>query len=374
MHLTNDTTTPVPTAARRAGPRRAGIGAALAVTLLVAGCTGAAAAITPAGTAAAPVAAGTTPGPTAAVTVTAGSTGDTAQALQGDYVRAIAAVSPSVVVIESSGGLGSGIIFDTKGDIVTNAHVVDGSTTFKVTFPDGTELPGTLVGTFTGDDLAVIKVNGTNLHPATFGDSSKLAVGDIVLAVGNPLGLQSSVTQGIVSAVGRTVSEPNGAALPNVIQTSAAINPGNSGGALVDISGDVVGIPTLAAVDQQLGGSAPGIGFAISSNVATDIANQLITNGKVVDSHRAFLGVQVTDASGAPGAVVVSVQAGSPAATAGIVKGEAIASVDGKPTATAGDLTTVLAGLQPAQSVKVDLVHPDGTKTTVTVVLGELPG
>ena len=121
------------------------------------------------------------------------------------------------------------------------------------------------------------------------------------MAVGNPLGLQSSVTQGIVSALGRDVAEPGGVTLPGTIQTSAAINPGNSGGALVDINGDVVGIPTLAAVDQELGGSAPGIGFAIPSNDAKDFAGQLIKNGKVTASHRAYLGIQAANVTGEPG-------------------------------------------------------------------------
>ncbi|MFL5724474.1 MAG: S1C family serine protease, partial [Chloroflexota bacterium] len=161
-------------------------------------------------------------------------------------------VSPSVVVIETTGGLGSGIVFDSDGDITTNAHVVGDATTFRVTLADGRQFPGKLVGTFPANDLAVIKFSAPNLQPATFADSSKLEVGQIVMAVGNPLGLQSSVTQGIISAVGRDVAEPGGATLPGTIQTSAAINPGNSGGALVDINGDVVGIPTLAAVDQEL--------------------------------------------------------------------------------------------------------------------------
>ena len=127
------------------------------------------------------------------------------------------------------------------------------------------------------------------LPAATFADSSKLAVGDIVMAIGNPLGLSSSVTDGIVSAVGRTVSEGNGVVIPDAIQTSAPINPGNSGGALVDLSGNVVGIPTLAATDPQLGGgAAPGIGFAINSNTARDIAQQLATTGRVtLGVHRA---------------------------------------------------------------------------------------
>jgi S1-C subfamily serine protease len=139
----------------------------------------------------------------------------------------------------------------------------------------------------TADDLAVVHVPATGLQPATFADSSKLVVGDIVLAVGNPLGLQSTVTEGIVSALGRSVPESATVTLPNVIQTSAAINPGNSGGALVDLNGSVVGIPTLALSDPQMGGAAVGIGFAIPSSVVSNIANQLITYGKVVNAQPA---------------------------------------------------------------------------------------
>jgi S1-C subfamily serine protease len=205
-----------------------------------------------------------------------------AAALQIDFVRVVTSVSPSVVVIETTSGLGSGIVFDAKGDIVTNYHVVAGSTKFTVTFSDGQKLPGTLVGTYPAGDLAVIHVTSTVLKPATFGDSSKLVAGDIVLAVGSPLGLQGSVTQGIVSALGRKVPESKTVTLPDVIQTSAEINPGNSGGALVDLAGDVVGIPTLAALDPELGNTAAaGIGFAIPSNVVVDVAGQLIANGRV---------------------------------------------------------------------------------------------
>ena len=206
-----------------------------------------------------------------------------ATALQDDFVTVVGTVTPSVVVIETASGLGSGIVFDAKGNIVTNDHVVDGSTKFRVMLADGTKLPGTLVGTYPAGDLAVIHVTGTGLKPATFGDSSKLAVGDIVLAVGSPLGLQGSVTQGIVSAIDRQVPESKAVTLPNVIQTSAEINPGNSGGALVDLAGEVVGIPTLAAVDPEFNDApAPGIGFAIPSDVVVDVANQLIENGRVV--------------------------------------------------------------------------------------------
>jgi putative serine protease PepD len=244
----------------------------LAASLLVAACgTGAIASGAPGASA--------TPAPSAfASSAIAG-------ALQNDFIRVVGRVSPSVVVIETTSGLGSGIVFDAKGDIVTNNHVVVGNTKFSVTLADGQKLAGKLVGTYPGGDLAVIHVTGTNLQPATFGDSSKLVVGDIVLAVGNPLGLQSSVTQGIVSALGRKVSESKTVTLPNVIQTSAEINPGNSGGALVDLAGDVVGIPTLAALDPQLGDTAaPGIGFAIPSNVVVDVAGQLVAHGRVVST------------------------------------------------------------------------------------------
>jgi S1-C subfamily serine protease len=206
-----------------------------------------------------------------------------AGALQKDFTGVVGRISPSVVVIETTVGLGSGIVFDAKGDILTNNHVVAGSTKFTVTLADGQKLAGTLVGTYPAGDLAVIHVTGTNLKPATFGDSSKLAVGDIVLAVGNPLALQGSVTEGIVSALGRNIPESTTVTLPNVIQTSAEINPGNSGGALVDLAGDVVGIPTLTALDPEFSNTpAAGIGFAIPSNDAVDVAGQLIASGHVV--------------------------------------------------------------------------------------------
>src|SRR6476646_4165133 len=173
--------------------------------------------------------------------------------LQNAFVSVYRKVSPSVVQIETSEGLGSGIVFDTQGDIVTNAHVVGTATAFTVTTSTGKRVKASLVGKFPADDLAVIKVSGAALHPAAFADSSQLRVGDLAMAIGNPLGLQSSVTQGIISALGRQEPEGNGVVLQNAIQTSAAINPGNSGGALVNIGGSVIGIPTLAASDPQLG-------------------------------------------------------------------------------------------------------------------------
>jgi putative serine protease PepD len=208
---------------------------------------------------------------------------------EGAFVSAIARVLPSVVEIRTRTGLGSGVVLNAAGDIVTNAHVVgDGAGLQVLLSASAAPVPASLVGIYRPDDLAVIRVSGVpGLRPATFGDSATLVAGDVVLAIGNPLGLSSSVTEGIVSAVGRTVSEPAtggapGATLPDTIQTSAAINPGNSGGALATLDGDVVGIPTLAAASQA-GAAAPGIGFAISSNIAVSIATQLMSAGRVTN-------------------------------------------------------------------------------------------
>jgi S1-C subfamily serine protease len=206
-----------------------------------------------------------------------GSSSNVAGGLEAKFTKIVRTVSPKVVEIRTSTALGSGIVYDARGDIVTNAHVVGNATKVTIRLSNGTTHPGTLVGASTGNDLAVVRLTGTTPPPAAFADSSKLQVGDLALAIGNPLGLASSVSQGIVSSTGRSVSEGNGVTLKSAIQTSAAINPGNSGGALVNLSDQVIGIPTLAATDPQLGGgAAPGIGFAIPSNTVRQVANQLI--------------------------------------------------------------------------------------------------
>jgi putative serine protease PepD len=295
-------------------------------------------------------------------------------ALQGAIVNVVQSVSPSVVQIQDQTGLGSGIVLDASGYIVTNNHVVTGAKSLTVTTSDGSRYPAKLVGSFPSDDLAVIKVSGANLKAATFGDSSQLKVGDLAIAIGNPLGLRSSVTDGIVSAFRQDISEgSNGVTLPAVIQTSAAINPGNSGGALVDIQGRVIGIPTLAATDPQLGGSAPGIGFAIPGNLAKDIAGQIVTHGKVVNYHRGYLGFHVGETSG-NGLYVGSVTAGGPAAKAGIDAGDVIVSVDGHTTSTMNALWSVLDELKPGQQVSVVVKHQNGRKATLQVTLGTYPG
>jgi putative serine protease PepD len=296
-----------------------------------------------------------------------------AQSYQDALHLVVKAVSPSVVQIQTSTGLGSGVVFDSDGHIVTNAHVVGSAKSFIVTTLTGKQYKASLVGAFPADDLAVIKVSGAKLKPAVFADSSKLEVGDIAMAIGNPLGLRSSVTDGIVSALRGPVPEGNGNTLPSVVQTSAAINPGNSGGALADIQGRVIGVPTLALVDPQMGGAAPGIGFAIPSNLVKDIAGQLVKYGKVVNSHRAFLGVRVGD-TGGQGVYVGAVTPSGPAAKAGVKPGDVIVSVATRPTPTVDLLGAVLAGLKPGQTVSIAVRRQEGGKATLHVKLGTLPG
>jgi putative serine protease PepD len=296
------------------------------------------------------------------------------EALQNTFVNVYKKVSPSVVQIQTNQGLGSGIVFDGKGDIVTNDHVVGTATTFAVTTSKGKQLSGTLVGSFAPDDLAVIKVSPAGLKPATFANSDEVQVGDLAMAIGNPLGLSSSVTEGIVSALNRQEPEGGNVVLPSAIQTSAPINPGNSGGALVDIEGRVIGIPTLAAEDPQLGGAASGIGFAIPSNVVTKIAAQLVRTGKVTNSGRAYLGIEAADTVQGNGAYVTQVLAGTPAAKAGLVAGDLITSVNGSKVTGSSDLSTVLAGLKPGQTVTVKFLRQNGTTVDVQVTLGQFPG
>ncbi|MFI9328111.1 S1C family serine protease [Kitasatospora sp. NPDC052868] len=304
--------------------------------------------------------------------------------LEDAYQRVIADVLPSVVQITTDSGLGSGIVYDNKGDIVTNAHVVGSATTFGVTLANGTKpLDATLVASYPESDLAVIRLTSppSGLRPAVFGDSAKVELGQITLAMGSPLGLSSSVTQGIVSATGRTVSEPQGGGSPgatigNMVQTSAAINPGNSGGALVNLEGRVIGINTLAATEPETNGAAaPGIGFAIPAATITSIADQLIKDGKVTNSGRAALGITARtyfDQNFRPaGATIVAVAAGGPAASAGLQVGDVITRIGDTPVESLNSLTTALASLTPGTKTTVTYTR-DGQSKTADVTLGTL--
>ncbi|MEU6383064.1 trypsin-like peptidase domain-containing protein [Streptomyces bauhiniae] len=303
--------------------------------------------------------------------------------LQDQYQKVIKDVLPSVVQIQAGQSLGSGVIYDDRGHIVTNAHVVGTEKTFRVTTARSEEpLAASLVYSYPEQDLAVIKLDKVpaGLRPAVFGGSDEVEVGQIVLAMGSPLGLSSSVTQGIVSATGRTVSEPGddgdtGATIPNMVQTSAAINPGNSGGALVNLKGQVIGIPTLGAADPGMqGGAAPGIGFAIPASMVRTVAGQIISTGKVTDSGRAALGVTVRtvvdDGYRPAGAAVVTVKQGGPAAKAGLKAGDVITRVGTSPVGTTTELAEALADKKPGDRAEVTYQR-SGSRHTAEVTLGE---
>ena len=299
------------------------------------------------------------------------------------YADVVRPVLPSVVLISTTEGLGSGVVFDKAGNIVTNAHVVGQATSFRVQVSgDPAPRTATLVGSYPPDDLAVIRVDDpAGLQPATFGDSAAARAGDVVLAVGNPLGLSGSVTSGIISATGRVVAEPAtagtpGATLPDAIQTSAPINPGNSGGALVTTAAEVIGIPTLTAGGSAGGAQVQGIGFAIPSSLVRDIAQQIITSGSVTNSHRAAIGAQVgtvTGQDGNPaGTGIVTVTSGGPADRAGLRAGDVIRTAAGTPTPDPQALAGVLATADPGDQLTLS-VERGGQELTVKLTLGELP-
>ncbi|GHJ03662.1 protease [Streptomyces olivaceus] len=303
--------------------------------------------------------------------------------LQADYERVIEDVLPSVVQIQAGDSLGSGVVYDDKGHVVTNAHVVGDGKSFRVTTARAEGALGAkLVSSYPEQDLAVVKLDKVpeGLKAARLADSAKVEVGQIVLAMGSPLGLSSSVTQGIVSATGRTVTEGGsgggtGATIANMVQTSAAINPGNSGGALVNLDGQVIGIPTLAATDPGLGeGAAPGIGFAIPASMVSTVAGQIVEEGRVTDSGRAALGITartvVDDGYRPAGAAVVEVSRGGAADDAGLRSGDVVVKLGGTDITTITSLAEALAPMRPGDRTKVTYTR-DGDERTAEVTLGE---
>ena len=319
---------------------------------------------------------GSLPGSTpTAITIT-GNSLDAAREAVIEKVRP--AVVQINIVTNSGEGLGSGVILDSRGYIVTNNHVVTGAQRIQVTLFDGTSLSAQLVGADPLDDLAVIKITPaptTKLTAATLGDSSKLRVGQEVLAIGNPLGITQTVTSGIISALDRAVSS-----IPDAIQTDAAINPGNSGGALVDLQGKLVGIPTLSAIDPQFQTPANGVGFAIPSNRVLLIAPQLIETGKVTHTGRAAMGVQVTSVDEAlaaqnnlpvtSGVLIVGVSTGGPAATAGLKTGDIIVQIGAHPVTDVAAYADALLTMSPGQKIAIH-IYRGYQKLTLNVTLGE---
>ncbi|HTA46666.1 MAG TPA: DegQ family serine endoprotease [Bryobacteraceae bacterium] len=274
------------------------------------------------------------------------------------------------------GGLGSGVIISPDGYILTNNHVVDGATDVSVTMPDRREFKARVIGTDKRTDVALIKIEASNLPAITIGNSSRLQVGDAVLAIGNPYGVGQTVTMGIVSAVGR--SNLGIEDYEDFIQTDAPINPGNSGGALVNDRGELIGINT-AILAQESGGNQ-GIGFAVPINLARDVMDQIETHGHVT---RSYLGVTIQEVtpslakdlglSGVDGALVSDVSPNSPAQRAGIETGDVILAINGTPISQQNELRMKVSMMSPDQNVRLKISR-NGQTREVTVRLAEMPG
>jgi len=290
--------------------------------------------------------------------------------------------------------LGSGFVIDGRGDVVTNDHVIAGSSGVRVGFGSGSTFPATVVGADPSSDLAVIRVAApaSALHPLVFDSSAAAQPGDPVYAIGNPFGLDRTMTAGIVSATGRDIQAPNGLTIPNSIQTDAPINHGNSGGPLLDAAGHVLGVN--AQIEGGTVDANVGVGFAIPSDTVRSVAQQLIANGKV---QHAYIGVQAETipsgvsrlVRGIPGAgvTIASVRPGSPAAKAGLkaatsqvtadgqtalLGGDSITALDGKPIRSAQGLASAVAAHRPGQRVSLTVVRGSATRT-VSLTLGTAP-
>jgi len=271
--------------------------------------------------------------------------------------------------------LGSGIIVSPEGYILTNNHVVDGATDVRVTLSDKREFQARIVGTDPKTDVAILKIDAEKLSPITIGDSSKVEVGDVALAIGDPFGVGQTVTKGIISATGR--GNLGIEAYEDFLQTDAPINPGNSGGALVNDRGELVGINT-AIITHGSGGSE-GIGFAVPVNLARNVMDQILKNGKVT---RAYLGILPQDVTPtmakafgekeAKGVVVGDVTASSPAQEAGVQRGDIIQELNGKPVADSNQLRMTISMMEPGTTVNLKLIR-NGSPRELPVKLAEMP-
>ncbi len=325
--------------------------------------------------------AGPPPAPRPAAS-TNGAPTATANALSVGYRSAVEKAAPAVLTVHSartvargplglggrkvlSEGLGSGVLIDANGYVVTNNHVVADANELAVALPDGTLRPTKLVGVDPDTDLALLKIDAPGLQPIEMGDIKGLAVGDIVLAVGNPLGVGQTVTQGIISALGRKGIGIN--PIENFIQTDAAINPGNSGGALIDTAGRLVGINSAIL---SRGGGSEGIGFAIPIDLAQKVVASLQKQGRVA---RGWLGVSTAPVPrGEPGAAVMAVQPGGPADRAGLQPGDVIVQLGDHPIQQPEDLSGATMDMDPGAKVGVEVLR-NGRRGHLDVQLGTRP-
>ncbi len=285
-------------------------------------------------------------------------------------------------------GVGSGVIYDAKGYILTNNHVIAGADKLLVTLPDGRSFKATLTGADPDTDLAVLKIEGTNLPVAPLGNSAQLQVGDWVIAIGNALALTGgpTVTAGVASALGRTVQEPpdantgqSGPYLFDVIQTSAPINPGNSGGPLVNLEGQVVGIDTLVVSQAAPGVQAQGIGFAIGINAAKPIADQLVATGEAIHPYIGISYISLTPAIAAQlgitqqtGMVVGDVAPNTAASFAGLQRYDVITAIDGQQLQGDSDLAQIVDQHKPGDTLTLTVVRNSKTRT-IKLTLGVRP-
>lgn len=270
--------------------------------------------------------------------------------------------------------LGSGVIVSEQGLILTNNHVVAAADEIEIALPDGRKLSAKVVGTDPDTDLALIKVDAEHLPAITFASSDKLNVGDVVLAIGNPFGVGQTVTQGIVSALGRSHLGIN--IYENFIQTDASINPGNSGGALIDTDGNLVGINS--AIYSQSGGSM-GIGFAIPATLARQVMEQIVTKGNVT---RGWIGIEAQDITPelaesfklkqAKGALIAGVLHNSPADKAGLRAGDILLEIEGKPVLDSGSMLNLVAALSPNQKAKLKIARAE-KEINVSILIGKRP-
>ena len=317
---------------------------------------------------AAPAASVVQAAPVAATTATSSGA---AQAI--DFSAVYARRRSGVVSIIASGpaaGGGSGVVIGDGGRILTNEHVISGAAGITVELATGRTAEATVLGTDPSTDLALLKVDvpASELEPIPLGDSSRLAVGDPVLAIGDPFGYEASASAGIVSGLGRTIEAPNGFSITGAIQTDAAVNHGNSGGALLNAAGELIGIPAQIA-DSGVDGNL-GVAFAVPIDTAKEVIASLSEGGQV---QHAWLGVSTEDISGNGGARITGLVSGGPAAGGGLECGDAVTAVGGTAIADSAGLQEAVDAASPGSKVTLRATGTDGGERTLTVTLGERP-